>query len=160
MTAVTKNFTLAAAALAVSTLPPLLAGTVFHTIRNRYNTVGIQTPTENYSGDIVFFLVATTFLLAPWGVALAFRIKGIPGWVAFIPLIALIACWLINQRERPAESAELLSWLAFMGYACSAIGSSASERDDRRWLRLIWLPSMFFLIFFVAAGWWFDVFFE
>lgn len=160
MTAVTKNFTLAAAALAISTLPPLFARTIFHTIRLRFNTVGIQTPMENYSGDAVFFLVATAFLLTPWVVTFALRIKGIPDWVAVIPLIALIACWLLNQRERPAESAQLLSWVAFMGYASSAVGCAASERDDRRWLRLAWFPSMFFLIFFVAAGWWFDVFFE
>ena len=160
MTAVTKNFTLAAAALAISTLPPLFADTIFHTIRLRFNTVGIQTPTDNYSGDVVFFLVVTTFLLTPWVVAFALRIKGISDWVVFIPLIALIACWLINQRERPAESAQLLSWVAFMGYACSAIGCAASERDDRHWLRLVWFPTMFFLIFFVAAKWWFDVFFE
>jgi hypothetical protein len=160
MTAVTKNFILAAAALAISTLPPLFADTIFHTIRNRFNTVGIQTASDNYTGDVVFFLVVTTFLLTPWIAAFALRIKGISDWAAFIPLIALIACWLINQRERLAESAQLLSWVAFMGYACSAIGCAASERDDRRWLRMVWFPSMFFLIFFVATKWWFDVFFE
>ena len=160
MTVATKNTILVAAALVISAFPPLIAGTVFRAIRIRFNTVGIQTPTQDYSGDVVFFLVATLFLLVPWLVTFALRIRDIPDWAAAIPFIALIACWLLNQRERPADSAQLLSWVGFMGYACSAIGSAGSEREGRRWLRFVWLPRMFFLTFFVAVGWWFDVFFE
>lgn len=160
MNAAAKNFSLVTAALALSALPALIAGPVFHAIRLQFDTVGIQSAVQNYLGDAVFFLVATLFLLVPWIVAFALRIRGIPDWAATIPLIALITYWLLNQRDLPAESARLLSWIAFMGYAFSAIGSAGAGREDRRWIRLIWFPSMFFLIFFVAAGWLFDVFFE
>ena len=160
MTTVAKNYAFVVAALIIFALPPLISDSVFHAIRVRFHTVGIQSPIENYQGDALFFLVVTAFLLAPWTIAIAFRIKGISDWAALVPLLALIICWLLRQRERPIDTQHIVSWISYIGYSCAAIGSVGSARQERRWIQLIWLPAMFFLILFVAADWCLDVFME
>ena len=160
MNAITKNNALIAVALIICTLPPLVSGSVFHAIRVSFNTVGLQTPIENYLGDTVFFLVATAFFITPWVVAIAFRLKGISNWNAVVPLLALIICWLLRQRERPLDFEHIVSWIAYIGFSYAVIGYVGSGHQERHWLKLVWLPSMFFLILLLGADWWFNVFFE
>ena len=139
-------------------ITPAIAPDVLRWIRVTFDTVGIQDPITEYSGDISFYLVLTTWFLLPFILAFAFNFRGIPAWAAILPWGVLISSWLVDKSN--IEANDFLFWSIYFGYFTAAIGLAAPKPVANRWNQIAWIPPMLFLATQVMWHSWWAVFFE